>query len=82
MAETYDVVIIGGGHNGLILGNYLAKAGLNTIVIERQLEIGGGLHTEEISIPGFWHNLHSYFHETINVMPPYLDLELEKENAV
>jgi len=77
----YDAIIIGGGHNGLILGNYLAKAGLRTGILERRLEIGGGLSTEEITIPGFLHNLHSHFHDTINVMPPYLDLRLEDFNA-
>jgi phytoene dehydrogenase-like protein len=79
--QEYDAIIIGGGHNGLILGNYLQKAGLRTLILERRLEIGGGLSTEEITIPGFVHNLHSYFHDTINIMPPYLDLELEKFNA-
>ncbi|MBI5966412.1 MAG: NAD(P)/FAD-dependent oxidoreductase [Deltaproteobacteria bacterium] len=79
--QDYDAIIIGGGHNGLILGNYLVKAGLKTLILERRLEIGGGLSTEEITIPGFLHNLHSHFHDTINVMPPFRDLELEKFNA-
>ncbi len=81
MTDTYDVVIIGSGHNGLVVSNYLAKAGLQVLVIERRLEAGGGLSTEEITIPGFLHNLHSYFHDTINIMPPYEDLELERFNA-
>lgn len=82
MAEkNYDVLIIGAGHNGLILGNYLAKGGLKVLVIERRLEAGGGLSTEEITIPAFLHNLHSYFHDTINIMPPYEDLEMEAFNA-
>lgn len=79
--REYDALIIGGGHNGLVLANYLAKAGLDTLLFERRLEIGGGLCTEEISVPGFWHNLHSYFHDTINCMPPYEDLQLEDFNA-
>lgn len=79
--HDYDAIIIGSGHNGLILGNYLQKAGLKTLILERRLEIGGGLTTEEVTIPGFLHNLHSYFHDTINVMPPFIDLELEKFNA-
>ena len=79
--RDYDAIIIGGGHNGLILGNYLAKAGLKTLILERRLEIGGGLSTEEVTIPGFLHNLHSHFHDTINIMPCYKDLELEKFNA-
>jgi phytoene dehydrogenase-like protein len=77
----YDVLIVGAGHNGLALGGYLAKAGLKVCVIERRLEIGGGLSTEEITLPGFAHNLHSYFHDTINIMPAYTDLNLEGFNA-
>jgi phytoene dehydrogenase-like protein len=79
--KDYDAIIIGGGHNGLILGNYLAKAGLKTLILERRIEVGGGLSTEEITIPGFLHNLHSYFHDTINIMPSFVDLELDKFNA-
>ncbi|MBI3090593.1 MAG: NAD(P)/FAD-dependent oxidoreductase [Candidatus Tectomicrobia bacterium] len=80
MAE-FDIVIIGGGHNGLIAGSYLAKAGLRVVIFERRLEYGGGLSTEECTLPGFYHNLHSYFHDTINIMPPYEDLELVRFNA-
>ncbi|MFQ5912129.1 MAG: phytoene desaturase family protein [Nitrospinota bacterium] len=79
--DEHDVLIIGSGHNGLILGNYLAKAGLDVVVFERRLEAGGGLSTEEITISGFMHNLHSYFHDTINIMPAYEDLELQEFNA-
>lgn len=79
--ERFDVIIIGCGHNGLVLGNYLTRAGLKTLILERRLEAGGGLSTEEPTIPGFLHNLHSYYHDTINVMPPYLDLGVEKFNA-
>ena len=77
----YDALIIGAGHNGLVLGCYLAKAGLKVCVMERRLEVGGGLSTEEITLPGFAHNLHSYFHDTINIMPAYQDLHLEGLNA-
>jgi len=54
---SYDVVIIGGGPNGMLAGAYLSKAGLKTLVLERRLECGGGLATEEITIPGFLHNI-------------------------
>ena len=80
-ADKYDVLIIGAGHNGMVLGCYLARAGLKVCVFERRLEVGGGLSTEEITIPGFAHNLHSYFHDTINIMPAYTDLKLEEQNA-
>ena len=56
-------------------------AGLQTLILERRLEVGGGLSTEQFTIPGFLHNLHSYFHDTINILPAWKDLELEKFNA-
>ena len=49
---TYDVTIIGGGHNGLVTAAYLAKNGLKTLVLERRKVAGGGAVTEEIH-PGF-----------------------------
>ena len=48
----YDIIIIGGGHNGLVTACYLAKAGLKTLVLERREIIGGTSVTEEIH-PGF-----------------------------
>ena len=44
--SNWDVVIIGGGPNGLIAGAYLAKAGVKVAVVERRYEVGGGLATE------------------------------------
>ena len=49
---AYDVIIIGGGHNGLVAACYLAKSGLKTLVLERRAVVGGGAVTEEIH-PGF-----------------------------
>jgi phytoene dehydrogenase-like protein len=49
---SYDVIIIGGGHNGLVTAAYLAKNGLKTLVLERREVVGGGAVTEEIH-PGF-----------------------------
>src|SRR6185295_17278514 len=48
----YDIIIIGGGHNGLVAACYLAKAGLKTLVLERREIVGGAAVTEEIH-PGF-----------------------------
>jgi len=49
---TRDIIIIGGGHNGLVAACYLAQAGLKTLVLERREIVGGGAATEEI-LPGF-----------------------------
>ena len=52
MAETRDVIIIGGGHNGLVTAFYLAQAGHKPLVLERRSQIGGAAVTEEF-YPGF-----------------------------
>jgi len=52
MAETRDVIIIGGGHNGLVTAFYLAKAGFKPLVLERRAQTGGAAITEEFH-PGF-----------------------------
>jgi phytoene dehydrogenase-like protein len=59
MAEKYDAIVIGGGHNGLTCGAYLAKAGLNTLVLERRDVIGGAAVSQEI-VPGFTFSVFSY----------------------
>jgi phytoene dehydrogenase-like protein len=50
--EPYDAVIVGGGHNGLVAGFYLARAGLRTVILERRPFVGGACNTEEFA-PGF-----------------------------
>jgi phytoene dehydrogenase-like protein len=52
MASTRDVVIIGGGHNGLVTAFYLAKAGYKPLVLERRPQPGGAAITQEFH-PGF-----------------------------
>src|ERR1044071_6236829 len=44
----YDIIIVGGGHNGLVAACYLARAGLKTLVLERREIVGGAAVTEEI----------------------------------
>jgi phytoene dehydrogenase-like protein len=78
----YDSIIIGAGHNGLILQAYLGKAGLKTLCIERRHVAGGGLSTlEDPRHPGFLHNTHAFFQRAITAMPWYADLELERHGA-
>ena len=50
--SNYDIIIVGGGHNGLVTAAYLARAGLKTVVLERRELVGGASVTEEI-YPGF-----------------------------
>ncbi|HZN30801.1 MAG TPA: NAD(P)-binding protein, partial [Xanthobacteraceae bacterium] len=66
LERSYDGIIIGAGQHGLVLGSYLARAGLRILLVERRLTYGGGLSTREATKPGFYHNLHSinHFHIT------------------
>ena len=71
----YDAIVVGGGHNGLVCGAYLAKAGLKTLVLERRHIVGGAAVTEEFS-PGFRASIFSYIMG--HVHPKVIaDLELE-----
>ena len=72
----FDFIIVGGGHNALICGGYLAKSGQRTLVLERRSRVGGGSISEEVTLPGFLHNLHSAFHRYVPDLPWYKDLEL------
>jgi phytoene dehydrogenase-like protein len=74
--RTYDAVVIGGGHNGLVNGAYLAKAGLRTLILERRNVVGGAAITEELR-PGFWFTTFSY---ALSLLRPDIihDLELTK----
>jgi phytoene dehydrogenase-like protein len=74
--RTYDAIVIGGGHNGLTNGAYLAKAGLRTLILERRNVVGGAAITEELR-PGFWFTTFSY---ALSLLRPDIihDLELTK----
>jgi phytoene dehydrogenase-like protein len=79
---TYDGILLGAGHNALVLQAYLGKAGLKTVCLERNATPGGGLVTsEDARHAGFFHNTHSFFHRAITYMPWYRDLELERRGA-
>jgi phytoene dehydrogenase-like protein len=74
--RRYDAIVIGGGHNGLVNGAYLAKAGLRTLILERRNVVGGAAITEELR-PGFWFTSFSY---ALSLLRPDIvqDLELTK----
>jgi phytoene dehydrogenase-like protein len=79
---NWDGIIIGAGHNALVLQAYLGKAGLKVLSIDRRHVAGGGLSTmEDPRRPGFLHNTHAFFQRAITAMPWYADLELERHGA-
>jgi len=81
LERNYDGIIIGAGQHGLVLGSYLAKAGLKVLLAERRLGYGGGLSTREVTSPGFYHNLHSINHFHITETPWFEDLALAERVA-
>jgi len=81
-ADDFDGIILGAGHNSLVLQAYLGKAGLRVLCLERKEVAGGGLATiEDPRFPGFRHNVHSFFHRAIRQTPWYTDLDLERHGA-
>jgi phytoene dehydrogenase-like protein len=76
VAPSYDAIIIGGGHNGLVSAAYLARAGLKTLVLEQRHVLGGAAVTEEV-FPGFRFSIFSY---VVSLLRPEIirDLQLPK----
>lgn len=78
MTETYDAIIIGGGHNGLTCACYLARAGLKVLVVEQYHTVGGMTSTEEITLPGFHSDLHAFGYQFANLSPAPVELGLAR----
>ncbi|MGQ0576188.1 MAG: phytoene desaturase family protein [Pseudonocardia sp.] len=75
------VVVVGGGHNGLVAGCYLARAGADVVVLEQSGRLGGGSRTEEL-VPGYRFNTHSAAHNIINATDIVEDLALADAGLV
>src|SRR5499426_252693 len=73
MPGSYDAIVIGGGHNGLVAAAYLAKAGRKVLVVERRHIVGGAAATEEV-FPGFRFSVFSY---VVSLLRPQIIRELD-----
>jgi beta-carotene ketolase (CrtO type) len=79
--ESYDVIVIGAGHNGLVCAAYLLKAGYRVLLLEKRPVPGGAATTEAVmpdQAPGFQFNLCAIDHELIHLGPVVQELELTK----
>src|SRR5580658_364281 len=76
MGDSYDILALGAGHNGLVAAAYLAKAGKKVLVLERKPWPGGGVVTREMNSPGYRHDEHSSVHIMIQGNPMIRDDEL------
>ena len=78
MTSTYDAIVVGGGHNGLVAGAYLARSGARTVVLEGRHKTGGAATTESPwpDAPEFKVTRLSY---VMSLMPPTIMRELELE---
>ncbi|MDB9315862.1 NAD(P)/FAD-dependent oxidoreductase [Spirulina sp. CS-785/01] len=79
--ETYDIIIIGAGHNGLVCAAYLLKAGYTVLLLEKRPVPGGAATTEELlpeTAPGFQFNRCAIDHEFIHLSPVLEELELHR----
>src|SRR5712692_4322378 len=75
--EAYDAVIIGAGPNALVNAAYLTKAGWSVLILDRNDRPGGGLRTEELTLPGFTHDVYAGFLVLFAISQAYADLGQE-----
>jgi phytoene dehydrogenase-like protein len=74
----YDAVVVGAGPNGLAAAIRIAQQGFSTLVLEENANIGGACRTEQITLPGFWHDVGSAVHPLALASPFFSSLPLEK----
>jgi phytoene dehydrogenase-like protein len=79
--KTYDAIVVGGGHQGTIIACYLQHAGMQTVVYERQHELGGGACGEALPLPGFLQNPCAHFTRFYG-HPAYDDFNLRGKGLV
>jgi phytoene dehydrogenase-like protein len=76
MTTGYDAIVIGAGHNGLACACYLARAGMKVLVVEQYHTAGGMTLTEELTLPGFWSDVHASGYQLANLSPAPHELDI------
>ncbi len=76
--QEWDVILIGAGQNNFALGTYLGLADLKTVICESRLENGGRIASEELTLPGYWHNTLAYFQDKRDISPVWKELNWEE----
>ncbi|HWC88566.1 MAG TPA: NAD(P)/FAD-dependent oxidoreductase [Pirellulales bacterium] len=74
--KSYDAVVVGAGPNGLAAGIVLAQHGLAVLIVEGDAEIGGGMRSRELTLPGFVHDVCSAIHPMAALSPLFQTLPL------
>ena len=77
MADQFDIVVAGAGHNSLLAAAYLAKAGFGCMVLEGRPIVGGGVKSAELTLRGFVHDVCSSAHNGIYGNPALRNDELK-----
>ena len=76
--KRYDVVIVGSGPNGFAAGILAQRAGLSTLILEAEAKVGGGARSEELTLPGFVHDIGSAIHPMAVASPYFRTLPLHE----
>ena len=73
-SSTYDAVVVGSGPNGLAAAIVLQQSDLSVLLLEGKNELGGGLRTAELTLPGFRHDICSAIHPLAAASPYFQTL--------
>lgn len=78
MSTIFDAIIVGSGPNGLAAAITLQRRGLRTLILEGSTRAGGGLHTAEVTLPGFQHDICSAIHALGVSSPFFASIDLRR----
>lgn len=82
MKHRYDAVVVGSGPNGLAAAITLAQGGIDTLLVERSHQPGGGMRSGELTLPGFIHDECSAVHPLAICSPFFRSLDLSRHGLV